>query len=355
MSDEPQEFSQFPVNQELSSDQKIELLTQMMRIRRFEQVSLKHYQGGKIGGFLHLYIGQEAVAVGTISLKGDNDHFITAYRDHGHALAVGMGMNECMAEMFGKQSGCSKGKGGSMHFFAPDKNFWGGHGIVAGQTPLGLGLGYGLKYQNKRGCCLCYLGDGAVNQGAFHESLNLAKLFEIPVVYVIENNGYSMGTSQVRSSAQPEFLAQRAEAYDMDWDIVDGSNLYEVRAKTHVAMERARNEFQPTILEINTYRYYGHSIADANHKKYRTPEEIEDYKQNHDPINVFQRKLIDEGVITDEQVAEITKAATQEANDAVKFADDAPSPTIQDITKDVYWETDNETEASTIGRHFFGD
>lgn len=355
MSDEPQEFSQFPVNQELSSDQKIELLTQMMRIRRFEQVSLKHYQGGKIGGFLHLYIGQEAVAVGTISLKGDNDHFITAYRDHGHALAVGMGMNECMAEMFGKQSGCSKGKGGSMHFFAPDKNFWGGHGIVAGQTPLGLGLGYGLKYQNKRGCCLCYLGDGAVNQGAFHESLNLAKLFEIPVVYVIENNGYSMGTSQVRSSAQPEFLAQRAEAYDMDWDIVDGSNLYEVRAKTHVAMERARNEFQPTILEINTYRYYGHSIADANHKKYRTPEEIENYKQNHDPINVFQRKLIDEGVITDEQVAEITKAATQEANDAVKFADDAPSPTIQDITKDVYWETDNETEASTIGRHFFGD
>ncbi len=355
MSDEPQEFSQFPVNQELSSDQKIELLTQMMRIRRFEQVSLKHYQGGKIGGFLHLYIGQEAVAVGTISLKGDNDHFITAYRDHGHALAVGMGMNECMAEMFGKQSGCSKGKGGSMHFFAPDKNFWGGHGIVAGQTPLGLGLGYGLKYQNKRGCCLCYLGDGAVNQGAFHESLNLAKLFEIPVVYVIENNGYSMGTSQVRSSAQPEFLAQRAEAYDMDWDIVDGSNLYEVRAKTHVAMERARNEFQPTILEINTYRYYGHSIADANHKKYRTPEEIEDYKQNHDPINVFQRKLIDEGVITDEQVAEITKAATQEANDAVKFADDAPSPTIKDITKDVYWETDNETEASTIGRHFFGD
>ncbi|MGA0899092.1 MAG: pyruvate dehydrogenase (acetyl-transferring) E1 component subunit alpha [Luteolibacter sp.] len=355
MSDEPQEFSQFPVNQELSSDQKIELLTQMMRIRRFEQVSLKHYQGGKIGGFLHLYIGQEAVAVGTISLKGDNDHFITAYRDHGHALAVGMGMNECMAEMFGKQSGCSKGKGGSMHFFAPDKNFWGGHGIVAGQTPLGLGLGYGLKYQNKRGCCLCYLGDGAVNQGAFHESLNLAKLFEIPVVYVIENNGYSMGTSQVRSSAQPEFLAQRAEAYDMDWDIVDGSNLYEVRAKTHVAMERARNEFQPTILEINTYRYYGHSIADANHKKYRTPEEIEDYKQNHDPINVFQRKLIDEGVITDEQVAEITKAATQEAKDAVKFADDAPSPTIKDITKDVYWETDNETEASTIGRHFFGD
>ena len=275
MSDEPQDFSQVPINQELSAEQKLELLTQMIRIRRFEQVSLKHYQGGKIGGFLHLYIGQEAVAVGTISLGRDDDHFITAYRDHGHGLAVGMSMRECMAEMFGKQTGCSKGKGGSMHFFAPDKNYWGGHGIVAGQTPLGLGLGYGLKYQEKKGCCLCYLGDGAVNQGAFHESLNLAQLFEIPVVYIIENNGYSMGTSQKRSSAQPEFLAQRAEAYDMAWDACDGSDIYEVRARTHVAMERARNESLPTLLEIKTYRYYGHSIADANHKKYRTPEEIE--------------------------------------------------------------------------------
>ena len=353
MSEDAQDFSQVPINQELSAERKIELLTQMIRIRRFEQVSLKHYQGGKIGGFLHLYIGQEAVAVGTISLGGENDHFITAYRDHGHALAVGMSMKECMAEMFGKQTGCSKGKGGSMHFFAPDKNFWGGHGIVAGQTPLGLGLGYGLKYLEKEGCCLCYLGDGAVNQGAYHESLNLAKLFEIPVVYVIENNGYSMGTSQKRSSAQPEFLAQRAEAYGMDWDVIDGSNLYEVRAKTHTAMERARKEFQPTILEIKTYRYYGHSIADANHKKYRTPEEIEDYKQNHDPINVFRRKLIDEGVVTEEQAAEITKAAAAEANEAVKFAEESPAPTIADISTDVYWESDNDTEASKIGRHFF--
>lgn len=355
MSDEPQDFSQVPINQELSAEQKLELLTQMIRIRRFEQVSLKHYQGGKIGGFLHLYIGQEAVAVGTISLGRDDDHFITAYRDHGHGLAVGMSMRECMAEMFGKQTGCSKGKGGSMHFFAPDKNYWGGHGIVAGQTPLGLGLGYGLKYQEKKGCCLCYLGDGAVNQGAFHESLNLAQLFEIPVVYIIENNGYSMGTSQKRSSAQPEFLAQRAEAYDMAWDACDGSNIYEVRARTHVAMERARNESLPTLLEIKTYRYYGHSIADANHKKYRTPEEIENYKQNHDPINVFTRRLVDEGVVTEDQVSEITKAASDEANDAVKFADESPAPTVADISTDIYWESDNETEASAIGRHFFND
>ena len=353
MSDEPQDFTQDPVNQGLSADQKIGLLTQMIRIRRFEQASLKYYNAGKMGGFLHLYIGQESVAVGTLSLCGENDHNITAYRCHAHALAVGMSMKECMAEMFGKQTGCSKGKGGSMHFFAPDKNFWGGHGIVAGQTPLGLGLAYGLKYLEKEGCCLCFLGDGAVNQGAYHESLNLAELFDIPVIYVIENNGYSMGTSQKRSSAQPEFLAQRAEGYGMAWDVIDGSNLYEVRAKTQVAMDRARKESRPTILEIKTYRYYGHSVADANAKKYRTPEEIENYKQNHDPINVFRRKLIDEGVITEEQAAEITKAAAAEANEAVKFAEESPAPTIADISTDVYWETDNDTEASKVGRHFF--
>ena len=349
----PLDFSSSPINQALSPERKIELYSQMVRIRRFEQVSLKYYQAGRIGGFLHLYIGQEAVAVGTISLGGPDDHFITAYRDHGHALAVGMGMNECMAEMFGKQSGCSKGKGGSMHFFAPDKNFWGGHGIVAGQTPLGLGLAYGLKYLGREGCCLCYLGDGAVNQGAFHESLNLAALFDIPVVFIIENNGYSMGTSQERSSAFNGCLAQRAEAYAMAWDVIDGSDLYEVRAKTHIAMERARKDHKPTLLEIDTYRYYGHSIADANHKKYRTPEEIENYKQNHDPISVFRRKLVAEGLLNDDLIATINKAAMDEAAAAVKFAEESAPPSIADISTDVYWESDHQSPASKIGRHFF--
>ncbi len=349
------DFSQSPVNRELTPERKIELYSQMVRIRRFEQVSLKYYQSGKIGGFLHLYIGQEAVAAGTVSLGGEHDHYITAYRDHGHALAVGMTMDECMAELFGKQTGCSKGKGGSMHFFAPDKNFWGGHGIVGGQTPLGLGLAYGLKFLDRKGCCLCYLGDGAVNQGAYHESLNIAALFDLPVIYVIENNGYSMGTSQKRSSAFRDCLAQRAEGYDMEWDVIDGSDLYEVRAKTQIAMDRARDESRPTILEIFTYRYYGHSIADANHKKYRTPEEIEDYKQNHDPINVFRRKLMEEGVLDEEEDKKITKAANQEAAAAVKFAEESPAPTIDDISTDVYWETDNRTEASEIGSHFFND
>ncbi len=349
------DFAGSPVNQALTADDKIELFRKMQRIRRFEQSALKYYNSGKMGGFLHLYIGQESVAVGTLSLCGENDHNITAYRCHGHALACGMGMNELMAELFGKATGCSKGKGGSMHFFDPERNFWGGHGIVAGQTPLGLGLGYALKYKGLEGCALCYLGDGAVNQGAYHESLNLAALFEVPVIFVIENNGYSMGTSQKRSSSFRGCLAQRAEAYDMEWDLVDGSDLYQVRAKTHIAMERARKNHQPTVLEIATYRYYGHSVADANAKKYRTPDEIENYKQNHDPIRLWQRRITEEGVLSEEKAKEIDDEAKADAAAAVKFAEESPAPTVDDIMDDVYWETDNDTEASRVGKHFFND
>jgi len=349
------DFSTSAINKELSSQDKIDLYRTMMRIRRFETISLKQYNAGKVGGFLHLYNGQEAVAVGSISLMGKNDHCITAYRDHGHALAVGMGMNECMAELYGKVTGCSQGKGGSMHFFAPDKNYWGGHGIVAGQTPLGLGLGYALKYKGLEGCALCYMGDGAVNQGVFHESQNIAALFGIPIVYIIENNGYSMGTSQERSSSYEGCLAKRAEAYNIEWDHVNGEDIYEVRAKTHIAMERARKEHRPTVLEIATYRYYGHSVADANAKKYRTPEEIEDYKKNHDPIVLWQRRLVEEGVFTDEIAKTIAKEAMDEAKAAAVFAEQSPPPTVADISKHVYWETDNNTEASKIGRHFFND
>src|SRR5258706_10027637 len=170
------------INRQLTNEDKLRFLQEMYRIRRFEQTSLKYYNLGRMGGFLHLYSGQEAVAVGTVSLLGENDHIITAYRDHGHALAVGMGMNECMAELFGKKTGCSKGKGGSMHYFAPDKRYWGGHGIVGGQIPLGTGLAFGLKYKGLRGCALAFMGDGAVNQGAVHESMNLAALFDLPVI-----------------------------------------------------------------------------------------------------------------------------------------------------------------------------
>lgn len=344
-----------PINQKLSAEDKLHLYREMARIRRFEQLSLQHYQAGRMGGFLHLYIGQESVAVGTISLLGENDHVITAYRDHGHALAVGMSMNECMAELFGKATGCSKGKGGSMHYFAPDKNYWGGHGIVAGQTPLGLGLAFGLKYRQLKGAALCFLGDGAVNQGPFHESLNLAALWNLPVIYIIENNGYSMGTSQSRSSAYPSCLAERAEGYGMDWELLSGEDIYEVRARTQIAIERAHNESRPTLLEIATYRYQGHSVADANLFKYRTKEEVELYQREHDPILRWKRVLLEEGVANEEILKAIDKEAQREAEASAEFAKQSPYPEPESIFEDVYWEVDNHTEAGQTGRHFFND
>lgn len=352
----PVKHADAPVNQALPAEQKIKLYSDMCRIRRFEQIALKHYNGGKMGGFLHLYIGQESVAVGCVSLMEENDHIITAYRDHGHALAVGMGMNECMAELFGKGTGCSKGKGGSMHYFAPDKHYWGGHGIVGGQIPLGTGLAFGLKYKGLKGCSLAFMGDGATNQGAVFESMNLASLFELPVVYIIENNGYSMGTSQKRSSAYPSCLAERAVAFDMAWEKLNGEDVYEVRARVNEAMIRAREESKPMMLEISTYRYYGHSVADSKHKDgYRTKEEIERYQREHDPITIHRTALIQEGILTEEQATEIDQAAYKEAEAAGVFADESAFPEPSEIFDDVYWEVDNQTVAGGTGRHFFND
>ena len=348
-------YAQAEVNLQLDADAKIKMMRDMVRIRRFEEVSLKYYNADKMGGFLHLYIGQESIAVGTVSLCGKNDHIITAYRDHGHALAVGMGMNECMAELFGKATGCSKGKGGSMHFFAPEKNYWGGHGIVAGQTPLGIGLAYGVKYKGLKGSALCFLGDGAVNQGTFHESLNLAELWDLPVIYIIENNGYSMGTSQKRSSAFKGSLAQRGEAYGIAWESAKGHDIYEVRAKTQAAITRAHEENKPTILELATYRYWGHSVADANAKKYRTPEEIVHHKENLDPLNAWKNQLFKEGVLNDESYRQIDAEAKAESQEAAVFAEQSPYPEIGAITDHVYFEVDEGSEASKHGRHFFHD
>ena len=349
-------FADAPVNKAMSAEAKIKCFTDMVRIRKFEQAALQSYQKGKMGGFLHLYIGQEATAVGTVSVMNENDHIITAYRDHGHALAVGMGMNECMAELYGKFTGCSKGKGGSMHYFDPEKRFWGGHGIVAGQTPLGLGLAYALKYKGIKGCAVCYLGDGAINQGVFHECMNIASLWDVPVIYIIENNGYSMGTSQSRSSVVPEEgLASRAASYKIEWDTVHGENLYEVRAKTHTAIERAHEESRPTVLEIFTYRYYGHSIADANHQRYRTKEEIRHYQENKDPINVWEQILLEEKVLDEAGVKEIDAAAKEEAKASVKFADESPFPPPQELLNDVYHSVDNPGTHTNEGEIFFND
>lgn len=339
-----------PVNKQLSKEQKLDLYRTMMRIRRFEERSLRAYQSKKIGGFLHLYIGQEAVATGCCSLMGKDDHVITAYRDHGHALAVGMGMNECMAELYGKATGCSKGKGGSMHFFAPDRNFWGGHGIVGGQIPLGVGLAYGLKYKGLKGAVMAFMGDGAVNQGAVHEAYNLASLWHLPVVFVIENNGYSMGTSQERSSAGE--LAQRAAGYDMPWAEFEGHDLYEVRAQVDKYLTIAREENRPCTIEIDTYRYRGHSVADPDNT-YRSKTEIEEYRKTKDPIQLFQNRLLAEKVLTEAEAAKIDKEARAEAEASAEFAEASPWPTVDDIQKDVYWEADHPAERKSTGRLFF--
>jgi len=349
-----EELTSHPVNQQLSRDDKLRLYRDMVRIRRFEQRTMRGYQQGKMGGFLHLYIGQEACAVGCVSVLGKEDHFITAYRDHGHAIACGMEMGSLMSELQGKGNGCSKGKGGSMHFFAPEKRFWGGHGIVGGQTPLGLGIAYALKYKGIKGACQCFLGDGAVNQGPYHESLNLAALWDIPVVYIIENNGYSMGTSQNRSSAYPDFLAKRAEGYNIKWDICNGNVVYDVRRKVDEACTYAREESRPYVLEIFTYRYYGHSVADANTEKYRTKSEIEDYKKNKDPITLFGNQLKDEDLADDDTLKEIDDEAKNEAQEAADYADKSDFPAPESITQDIYWEEDNrDGNTASQGRIVF--
>jgi pyruvate dehydrogenase E1 component alpha subunit len=339
-----------PINARLTPGEKVELYRQMVRIRRFEERSLRAYQAKKIGGFLHLYIGQEAVAVGCCSLMGEHDHVITAYRDHGHALAVGMDPKPLMAELYGKATGCSKGKGGSMHYFDPTRNFWGGHGIVGGQIPLGAGLAYALKYQGRRGAVMAFMGDGAVNQGAVHEAYNLASLWNLPVVFVIENNGYSMGTSQSRSSAGE--LARRAEGYAMPWGQCDGHDLYEVRATMDRFLTLARDEGRPSTVEIDTYRYRGHSVADPDNT-YRSKAEIEEYRRTKDPLRKFADQLAAEGVLPAELAARIDAEARAESEAAADFAESSPFPTTADIQRDVYWEADHPDQRKSQGRLFF--
>ncbi|MFZ9747458.1 MAG: pyruvate dehydrogenase (acetyl-transferring) E1 component subunit alpha [Opitutaceae bacterium] len=344
------DHAQAPVNARLNPEERIELLRKMVRIRRFEERSLRAYQAKKIGGFLHLYIGQEAVAVGCCSLMGPNDHVITAYRDHGHAIAVGMDTKPLMAELYGKATGCSKGKGGSMHYFDPSRNFWGGHGIVGGQIPLGAGLAYALKYKGLKGAAMAFMGDGAVNQGAVHEAYNLASLWNLPVVFVIENNGYSMGTSQARSSAGE--LAQRAAGYDMQWGQCSGHDVYEVRAMMDKFLTLARENGRPSTVEIDTYRYRGHSVADPDNT-YRSKQEIEEYRRTRDPIQLFQDKLLAEGVLTPAVAEQIDTEARAEADLAADFSEASPFPTPADIQTDVYWEADNPADRRSQGRLFF--
>ncbi len=339
----------------MTAQEKIHLYREMVRVRCFEQKCVKTYNNCYMGGWLILTIGQEALPVAVRSLMGPDDHTISGCRGLGSALASGMSMESIMAELCGTVTGCSQGKGGMFSLFSPANRHWGCYPIAAAQTPVALGLSFALKYQEKEGVVFCYLGDGAMNQGVFHETLNLAGLFDIPTVFLVENNGYAMGTSVRRSSAFKDYLAQRAEAYDIEWDLVEGWKMDQLLEKLQIARERALKTSRPTVLEVQTYRYYGFSIADANNKKYRTPEEIEYHKKHRDPLAHWKAQLSQEGILDEAGVKEIQKEAKAEAEAALETALDSPIPQISDIGKHVYWEVDHETPASQQGRYFFND
>ena len=316
----------------LETDQLIELYRQMILIRRFEEKAAEVYVAGKIGGFCHLYIGQEAVAVGSISALRPDDYVLGSYREHGQALAKGMSARAIMAELYGKVTGCSKGKGGSMHMFDKELNFLGGHAIVGGQIPLATGIAFASKYQGTDQVTLCYFGEAAVNQGAFHESLNMAQLWKLPAIYICENNQYGMGTSVERAMSLRD-IAQKSCAYEIASEFVDGMDVLAIREATLRAVERARKDYLPTLLEIRTYRFMGHSMSDPGN--YRTRAEIEKY-QERDPIKLFVASLLEEKITDQETLDKIDHKVREEVEDSVKFAEESPLPPPEDLYTDVY-------------------
>src|SRR5688572_11772548 len=316
----------------LDREQLIGLYRQMLLIRRFEEKSAEAYVAGKIGGFCHLYIGQEAVAVGAISAIGKEDYVFASYREHGHALAKGMSARSIMAELFGKATGCSKGKGGSMHMFDKDLGFLGGHAIVGGQIPLATGTAFASMYRNSGEVTLCFFGEAAVNQGAFHESLNMAQLWKLPCIYICENNQYGMGTSLQRAMSLHD-ISQKAVAYEMAGEYVDGMDVLAVKEATARAVERARKDHLPTLIEVRTYRFMGHSMSDPGN--YRTRAEIEKY-QERDPLKVFAATLLEEKTISDKDYAAMEKQVQEEVEQALRFAEESPLPQPEELFTDIY-------------------
>jgi len=311
------------------------LYRNMLLIRRFEEKAGQMYGMGLIGGFCHLYIGEEAVVVGVMAAVEDGDSIITSYRDHGHMLASGMDPKGVMAELTGRRGGYSKGKGGSMHMFSLEKHFYGGHGIVGAQVPLGTGLAFAHKYKNDGGIAVVFLGDGAMNQGQVSESFNMAELWKLPVLYVIENNKYGMGTSVARSSASKE-LYTRGEAFGVSGGQADGMNVLAVRAAAADAIARIRAGKGPYLLELLTYRYRGHSMSDP--AKYRTKDELNRMRQEHDPIDQMKRRLIEEGIADEAKLKEWDRSVKEIITEAAEFAQSSPEPDPQELYRDVYVE-----------------
>ena len=309
---------------------------QMVLIRRFEEKAGQLYGLGLIGGFCHLYIGQEAVAVGIQSaLDPKRDSVITGYRDHGHMLAYGIDPKLIMAELTGRAAGISRGKGGSMHMFSVDHHFYGGHGIVGAQVSLGTGLAFGHKYREDGGVCVAYFGDGAANQGQVYESFNMASLWKLPMVFVIENNGYAMGTAVKRGSAETHFY-RRGTAFRIPGLPVDGMDVLEVRQATEIALEYVRAGNGPVLLELKTYRYRGHSMSDP--AKYRTREEVQEMREKHDPIDHARDEMLKRGT-TEEQIKAIDKRIRAVVTEAADFAENSPEPDLSELATDILVES----------------
>lgn len=318
----------------MEKSEYLNLLHQMVVIRRMEERAAELYQQGKIGGFLHLYIGQEAVSTGLISQRRPEDRVITAYRDHGVAINCGLSAKSVISELLGKATGATGGKGGSMHIADVTKNYWGGHAIVGAQLPLAAGLALGDLYSKNPAVTICMFGDGATNIGYFHEALNMSKVWKLPVLWVCENNQYGMGTTIERASAVSE-MRQKASGYGMKNESVDGMDVMKVREAAGRVIEEIRSGSGPQFLEINTYRFRGHSMGDP--ERYRSSDEVRRFEES-DPIGIYHRYLIDQKIATDGDVDEVIKAAEAEVEEAVAFAEASPEPALDELFKNIYVE-----------------
>jgi len=310
----------------------LEMHRTMVLIRLFEERAMEMYTKGKIGGFLHLYIGQEAVGVGFISALREDDYVVGAYREHGQCIARGTDPKYVMAELYGKSTGISKGKGGSMHMFDVRRGFMGGHGIVGGGMPLAAGIGFAIKYRETDQVCVCFFGDGAVNEGAFHEAMNMVSLWKLPVIYVLENNFYGMGTAVYRASSIPD-LIRRVCSYDIEREQVDGMDVLAVRKCAERTIQRAREDKEPRFVEAITYRYKGHSISDPGN--YRTKEEIEEWRKR-DPITRIENYLRENGMAADDEIKRVYDEVAAQIQGAVDFAEESPFPPPEALYEDVY-------------------